>query len=158
MKWHWLRDKEVLEQLRVYWDKGTNKDADYFTKYHPPIYHRQMHPRQIRTLNLVREISHTIILCEGVLNRVPGTQSCIESLNMIQAKPQSMTKKCHTVRRLNRPRQLIMKFINLSSYFKCNPLQQNVPNYLTQLMVHHLLCGWQTNLIANSYQLHTSRV
>ena len=36
MKCHWLRDKEVLEQLRVYWYKGTNNDADYFTKYHPP--------------------------------------------------------------------------------------------------------------------------
>ena len=29
MKWQWLRDKEVLEQLRVYWDKGTNNDTDY---------------------------------------------------------------------------------------------------------------------------------
>ena len=42
MKWQWLRDKEVLEQLRVYWDKGKNNDADYFTKQHPPIHHRQM--------------------------------------------------------------------------------------------------------------------
>ena len=29
-------------------------------------------------------------------------------LKVIRAKPQSMTKKCHTVRRLNRPRQYIM--------------------------------------------------
>ena len=43
-----------------------------------------------------------------LLNRVPGTQSRIESLKVIRAKPQSMTKKCHTVRRLNRPRQHIM--------------------------------------------------
>ena len=43
-----------------------------------------------------------------LLNRFPGTQSCIESLKVIQSKPQSMTKKCYTVRRLNRPRQLIM--------------------------------------------------
>ena len=27
--WHWLREKEVLEQLRVYWDIGTKNDADY---------------------------------------------------------------------------------------------------------------------------------
>ena len=37
MKLHWLRNKEVPEQLRVYWDKGTNSDAEYFTKHHPPI-------------------------------------------------------------------------------------------------------------------------
>ena len=35
-----LRDKELLEPLGVYWDKGTNKEADYFTKHHPPIHHR----------------------------------------------------------------------------------------------------------------------
>ena len=45
VKWYWLRDKEVLEQLRLYWDKGTNNDADYFTKHHPPIHHRQMRPQ-----------------------------------------------------------------------------------------------------------------
>ena len=30
MKVHWLRDKEVIEQLRVYWDISTNNDTDYF--------------------------------------------------------------------------------------------------------------------------------
>ena len=29
--------KYVLYQLRVYWDKVRNNDADYFTKHHPPI-------------------------------------------------------------------------------------------------------------------------
>ena len=51
MKWYWLRDKEVLKQLRVYWDKGTNNDADYFTKHHPPTHHRQMRPQYIHTSN-----------------------------------------------------------------------------------------------------------
>ena len=104
MKWHWLRDKEVLEQLIIYCYKGTNDDSDYFTKHHPSIHHRQIRPWYIYTLNLVRTIPQTIILCEGVLNRVPGTQSCIESLKVIQEKPQSMTKKFHTVRQLNRLR------------------------------------------------------
>ena len=36
MKWYWLRDKEILEQLRVYWDKGTINDANYFTKHPSP--------------------------------------------------------------------------------------------------------------------------
>ena len=35
MKWHWLRDKEVHEQLRVYWDKRKNNDANGFTKITP---------------------------------------------------------------------------------------------------------------------------
>ena len=49
MKWHWLRDKDVLEQLRIYWDKRTNNDADYFTKHHPQINHCQMRPQYIHT-------------------------------------------------------------------------------------------------------------
>ena len=39
MKWHWFRDKELLMKLRVYWGRGTNNDAGYFTKHHPPIHH-----------------------------------------------------------------------------------------------------------------------
>ena len=62
MKWHWLREKEVLKHLRVYWDIGMNNDSDYFTKHHPPIHHRKTQPRYIHTLNLVREIPQTIIL------------------------------------------------------------------------------------------------
>ena len=83
MKWHWLRDKDVLEQLRVYWDKGMNNDADYFTKHHSPIHYRQMRPWYIHTSNLVRTIPQTIGLCEGVLNRVTGLQTRIKSLRVI---------------------------------------------------------------------------
>ena len=35
MKWHWLRDKEVLEQPIVYWERGAKNGADYFTKKSP---------------------------------------------------------------------------------------------------------------------------
>ena len=123
LKWHWLRNKKVLDKLIVYWDKVTNNNADYFTKHHPPIHHRQMSPWYIHTSNLVRTIPQTIRLCEGVLNRVLGTQYRIDSLKVILSKLQSMTKKCHTVRRLKRPRQHIIWLINLSSHFKCSSLQ-----------------------------------
>ena len=83
MKWNWLRDKGVLDQLRLYWDKVTNNDADYFTKHHPPIHHHQMRSRYIHTSNVARKIPQTIILCKYVLNRVPGTNSCVKSLEAI---------------------------------------------------------------------------
>ena len=70
LKWHWLRDKEVLEKLRLYWERGENNDADYFTKHHPPIYHPQMPPRYIHTSNLVKTTPLTIRLCEGVVRLV----------------------------------------------------------------------------------------
>ena len=42
MKCHWLRDKYGTDQLRAYWDKGTNKDNDYFNKHNPPSRRCQM--------------------------------------------------------------------------------------------------------------------
>ena len=108
MKWHWLIYKDLLEQLRVYWDKESKNGTEYFTKHRPPIHHPQMLPRYIHTLNLARTITQTIRVCEGVLNQVPDTQSHIKSLKVIQAEIQSMTMKFYTVRRLNHPRQHIM--------------------------------------------------
>ena len=84
MKWHWLRDMEVLDKLRLYWDIGTNNDADYFTKHHPTIYHLQMRPRYIHNSNLVRTIPQTIRLCEGVFNGVPVTQSRVNFLRQYE--------------------------------------------------------------------------
>ena len=43
------------------------------------------------------EKSFQMIIDSCVFNRVTGTQSRIKSLKAIQAKPQSMTEKCHTV-------------------------------------------------------------
>ena len=62
MKWHWLRYKEKLKKLRVYWDKGTKNNTDYFIKHHTPTHHRQMRPRYTHTSNLVRKIPQTIRL------------------------------------------------------------------------------------------------
>ena len=77
IKWHWLRNKTLLYQLRVYWDKGKNEDTDYFTENLSPIQHCQMQPNYIHTSNLVRKITQIIRLCKGVLNLVPITQSWI---------------------------------------------------------------------------------
>ena len=104
MKWHWLRDKEVLKKVIVYCDRGTNNYADYSTKHHPPIHHCQMRPQYIHASNLVGENPETIILYEGVLNRVPGTQFHVDFLKTIQAEPQYMNGEFHMVRRLNCPR------------------------------------------------------
>ena len=52
---HWLRDKELLYHLRVYWYKRVNNDADYYTKHHLPIYHRQMRLCYVHTSNLARK-------------------------------------------------------------------------------------------------------
>jgi hypothetical protein len=40
MRYHWLRDRQTKQQFNIYWDKGLNNNADYFTKHHPTKYHQ----------------------------------------------------------------------------------------------------------------------
>ena len=42
MRFHWLRDRELQEQLRFYWRSGKLNYADYFTKHHPAVHHRNI--------------------------------------------------------------------------------------------------------------------
>ena len=42
MRFHWLRDRELQKQLRIYWRSGKLNYADYFTKHHPPAHHRNV--------------------------------------------------------------------------------------------------------------------
>ena len=50
MRFNWLRDRSVIQKLfRIYWDKGTNNLADYFTKHHAPAHHKHMRPVYIHS-------------------------------------------------------------------------------------------------------------
>ena len=39
VRYHWLSDQSSLDNLFIYWDKGTNNCADYHTKHHAPTHH-----------------------------------------------------------------------------------------------------------------------
>ena len=51
MRYNWLRDKELQRLLRIFWERGSLNNADYFTKHHPPSYHKQIRSRYILTAN-----------------------------------------------------------------------------------------------------------
>ena len=42
-----LSDKATYQRLRMYWAKGTDNDADYFMKHHPPSHHLPMRPKYV---------------------------------------------------------------------------------------------------------------
>ena len=42
MRLCWLRDRELQSQFKVFWERGSKNDADYFTKHHPIKYHRSI--------------------------------------------------------------------------------------------------------------------
>ena len=47
MRFHWMIDRIQQGQFWVYWDKGINNWADYFTKHHPPSHHKLMRPKYL---------------------------------------------------------------------------------------------------------------
>ena len=48
MHLHWLRDRENRKHFKVVWHKGKDSKADYFTKHHSIVQHRQTRPRYVR--------------------------------------------------------------------------------------------------------------
>ena len=41
MRYNWLRDKPAREKFNIIWSKSSTNMADYFTKNHPPIVHKE---------------------------------------------------------------------------------------------------------------------
>ena len=44
MRFYWVQDRITQQQFKVYWRKGEENLADYFTKHHPARYHIIMRP------------------------------------------------------------------------------------------------------------------
>ena len=44
MRFYWVQDRVSQKQFVVYWEKGADNLADYFTKHHPGRYHVEMRP------------------------------------------------------------------------------------------------------------------
>jgi hypothetical protein len=42
MRFHWLRDCECQQQFRIYWRLGKMNYANYWTKHHPELHHRNI--------------------------------------------------------------------------------------------------------------------
>ena len=72
MRWNWLRDKSTHDMLRIYWDRGQNNQADYFTKHHPPTHHLSMRPQYVLNAHQLTNVPpgdpfFPPSRCEGVL-------------------------------------------------------------------------------------------
>ena len=61
MKYHWMRNKSTIKDIRYFWDRGENNQADYFTKHHPPNHHLKMRRKYILKGHHVKEkIFHAV--------------------------------------------------------------------------------------------------
>ena len=90
MHFHWICFHIKQSLFRLYWQKGTENLADYFTKHFPPKHHRQ-----IRYIYLQRANSQISSQRKTQVREcVPSTasQAIIHSLLTAQARP-----LCHHV-------------------------------------------------------------
>ena len=53
MRYHWIRDQQNLKTIKVFWDKGQNNHADYFTKHHAPAHHKRMRKVYLHINNII---------------------------------------------------------------------------------------------------------
>jgi hypothetical protein len=44
MRFYWVQDRVRQGQFHIFWKPGPSNLADYFTKHHAPIHHKQMRP------------------------------------------------------------------------------------------------------------------
>ena len=49
MRFYWIQDRVRDGQFLIYWQKGLDNDADYFTKHHSPAHHRVKRSRYLHT-------------------------------------------------------------------------------------------------------------
>ena len=71
MRLWWLKDKVAQQNFKIFWDKGINNWADYFTKHFAPRHHQVMRQRYLqRTCAVIQQVlSRCLSLSagEGVL-------------------------------------------------------------------------------------------
>ena len=61
MRYHWLREKELQKHIKIYWDKGSNNHADYFTKHFPAKYHQEIRPNYILSGHIIRQCLNSVL-------------------------------------------------------------------------------------------------
>jgi hypothetical protein len=58
MHFHWLRDREAQDQLRIHWRSGKTNLADYFTKHHSPAHHISVRTQLLTRVKDLAEARH----------------------------------------------------------------------------------------------------
>ena len=56
MRFHWLRCRMNQKQFRFHWRPGTTNLADYWTKHHPGIHHRNFRREILTPVNKVQKL------------------------------------------------------------------------------------------------------
>ena len=80
IRYHWLRDKALQQQLRIYWQKGIRNHGDYFTKHHPPQHHKIMRSKYFHICSfLTQHVNQLRALTHVVSHVTKHVQGCVSA-------------------------------------------------------------------------------
>ena len=70
MQLNWQRDKKAHNEFNIYWDKGKNNQANYFTKHHPPKHHREQRPKYILKGYHVQQLKDNYTILSETISKI----------------------------------------------------------------------------------------
>ena len=84
MRFYWVRDRVRQNQFIIYWQKGSDNVADYFTKHHSPSHHRRMRSRYLHTANEKDPINYPANNnnCSNNVPIIETVRGCIDMQNI----------------------------------------------------------------------------
>ena len=82
MRFHWLHNRKLMQQLRFYWCSGKLNYANYFTKHHPAAHHRNMQKEFLTPQRVLQDLLHRTAAAAG------GTASKEEAINFANSAVQ----------------------------------------------------------------------
>ena len=76
MNIYWVKDRIKRKPFFLFWDRGTNNKADYFTKHFPPKYRKQIRPTYLH-----RPSNHLMCSIRALI------QECVNPSDYMPHKP-----------------------------------------------------------------------
>ena len=61
MRFYWMQDRQNQGQFIIYWSPGATNLADYHSKHHPPVHHKQMRPTILHSSHFVNCLSQCLM-------------------------------------------------------------------------------------------------
>jgi hypothetical protein len=95
MRFHWLRNREAQEQLKIYWRPGNTNLADNFTKHHQLAHHINVRAEfltRVKDLSKARRMKN-----EGQTkipsNKIAMLQECVRQASLQELAQQILAKE-----------------------------------------------------------------
>jgi hypothetical protein len=92
MRFHWMKDRIQQQQFHLYWEKGTQNMADYFTKHHPPRHHKLMRYKYLHNENPKMQNENPKNLTRShSAHATINVRGCVTTQGLIQALYSTLT-------------------------------------------------------------------